>query len=963
MTTSLTSANSFISLLNESDPELLHYGLTSLNQNIELFWAEISDHVAKIDSLYFALGAGQLFDLREDSEYVKTIVNKAIEEYIALRNSEEIYKDEKTAVFNKRLTDLVEGVFQRSIKALEYNQAIGLAIDSRRLDILEKILSTDSTGELFIYVQKHCLEFVNQIDYRAQIFELLVKVLLDSKKIDYSTICHILAALDDPARAAEQLINLALSNEEGELVAMQVAFDSEETSAMDFLLSQKAVVDSKLQEKISENDAASAKILETLSKILDGSVRRKLQLEFYFTNNHSNMAILNKTNSSLDSRSSFCHSALSISNAYMHSGTTVDLFLRNNLDWLSRASNWSKFTATAALGVIHKGQTQLGMSLMEPYLPQDGVSSSVYSESGAFYALGLIYSRTGDPKIIDYLQQALTSYQGKDSDVLQHGACLGLGLTAMGFCRSDLYDSLRSVLYTDSAVAGEAAGVAMGLLMIGSGTDSVIDDMLTYARETTHEKIIRGLSIGMSLVVYGIRDDAELLIKELCDDEDPILRYAGVLAITSAYCASGTNSAIKRLLHMAVSDVNDDVRRASVIGLGFLLLRTPEQVPRMVELLSGSYNPHVRFGSAMALGIALAGSGSLGATEILEPMLKDSVDFVRQGAFIAMSMVLMQHNDSPSQNSSSTGNNINPIPSNNVAKFKSNMVSTISNKHEEFLSKVGAVMGQGIIDAGGRNATIKLISKSSGMLNVEAFVGMFLTTQFWSWLPLSHMLSLSFAPTGLIAITKDLKVPKLNVSCNGKPSLYSYPAEAKDAVIETYEHEAPVALSFSSKAKGKIGNTSNDSAKKIGQSSEDSQQESMDIDEIPESKNSSMELNESPASSKMQGSPASKQKKTKTANSDVFSVANFSRVLPWQEQYITWPLDSRFVPVLHTSASAGIEGIMKTTNSGFIVVVDKSPELEIEVVSSAIPSVEGAGESAENELEVPEPFQYPFGRD
>jgi len=39
----------------------------------------------------------------------------------------------------------------------------------------------------------------------------------------------------------------------------------------------------------------------------------------------------------------------------MHSGTTVDAFLRENLDWLGRATNWAKFSATAGLGVIHRG--------------------------------------------------------------------------------------------------------------------------------------------------------------------------------------------------------------------------------------------------------------------------------------------------------------------------------------------------------------------------------------------------------------------------------------------------------------------------------------------------------------------------------------------------------------------------------------------------------------------------------
>ena len=102
-----------------------------------------------------------------------------------------------------------------------------------------------------------------------------------------------------------------------------------------------------------------------------------------------------------------------------------------------------------------------------------------------------------------------------------------------------------------------------------------------------------------------------------------------------------------------MSDVSDDVRRAAVMSLGFLLFRcvlycvfklsqlkrtlcfsidrihslcntntkcagfniflicrrTPEQCPSVVSLLSESYNPHVRYGAAMALGIACSGTG------------------------------------------------------------------------------------------------------------------------------------------------------------------------------------------------------------------------------------------------------------------------------------------------------------------------------------------------------------------
>ena len=61
-----------------------------------------------------------------------------------------------------------------------------------------------------------------------------------------------------------------------------------------------------------------------------------------------------------------------------------------------------------------------------------------------------------------------------------------------------------------------------------------------------------------------------------------------------AYCGTGHNKAVKQLLHMAVSDVSDDVRRAAVTSLGFLLFRVPDQCPGIVSLLSESFNPHVR---------------------------------------------------------------------------------------------------------------------------------------------------------------------------------------------------------------------------------------------------------------------------------------------------------------------------------------------------------------------------------
>ena len=79
-------------------------------------------------------------------------------------------------------------------------------------------------------------------------------------------------------------------------------------------------------------------------------------------------------------------------------------------DWLSRATNWAKFSATAGLGVIHRGHLQQGRSLMAPYLPQSGAGGggSPYSEGGALYALGLIHANHGEG-IKQFLRDSLRS--------------------------------------------------------------------------------------------------------------------------------------------------------------------------------------------------------------------------------------------------------------------------------------------------------------------------------------------------------------------------------------------------------------------------------------------------------------------------------------------------------------------------------------------------------------------------
>merc|ERR550537_1723855 len=179
--------------------------------------------------------------------------------------------------------------------------------------------------------------------------------------------------------------------------------------------------------------------------------------------------------------------------------------------------------------------------------------------------------------------------------------------------------------------------------MLGSASPKAVEDMMGYAHDTQHEKIIRGLALGLGMIMYGREEEADTLVTTLLHDKDAILRYGAMYTIAFAYAGTGSNAALRRLLHVAVSDVSDDVRRAAVTGIGFVLAGTPAQTPKVVKLLAESYNPHVRYGATLAVGISCAGTGLKEALDLLEPMLTDPADYVRQGALLATSMVLMQN--------------------------------------------------------------------------------------------------------------------------------------------------------------------------------------------------------------------------------------------------------------------------------------------------------------------------------
>ncbi|KAG6003191.1 hypothetical protein E4U21_002268 [Claviceps maximensis] len=723
------------------------------------------------------------------------------------------------------LQRIIERLFSSCLKQGRYRQVVGIAVEARNLQVLRRVIEQASEDEktsksklqdglpgpaedLMEYILGICMDIVQERSFRTEILRLILDLLNDIPNPDYFAIARCVVYLDSDEEASRMLQTLIASGDRTSVAnAYQIAFDLYDNGTQEFLskvlASLPAPKEPKKNAESSEPAAESqpllenqeeappadvlseedAKVYRNIRSILHGSKTIRLNLEFLYRNNHTDLSILNKVRDSLEGRNSIFHTAVTFCNAFMNQGTTNDKFFRDNLEWLGKAVNWSKFTATAALGVIHRGNLSQSRKLLEPYLPRQGglSSGSIFSQGGALYAYGLIHANHG-ADALDYLKDQIGQ---AEEEVIQHGGALGLGIAGMATGDSEIFGKLRDILFQDSALNGEAVGLSMGLIMLGTGNVKALEDMINYAHETTHEKIVRGVALGMALIMFGRQEGADVLIDGLLNDPDPTLRYGGIMTVAMAYCGTGSNKAIRKLLHTAVSDVNDDVRRIAVMSLGFILFRKPGSVPRMVELLSESYNPHVRYGSAMALGISCAGTGLDEAIDLLEPMMKDPTDFVRQGALIALSMIMIQQNDV-----------MNP----KVPSTRKTLKKVVGDRHEDAMTKFGAALALGIIDAGGRNCTIGLQTQT-GNLNMAGIVGMAVFTQYWYWFPFTHFLSLSFTPTAIIGLDHDLEMLDIKFHCAARQSLFDYPPEQEVKVEEGPALIATAILSTTAQAK------------------------------------------------------------------------------------------------------------------------------------------------------------------
>lgn len=317
------------------------------------------------EALQLALKSGDKFNLMERSKYVDTLIAKCVDTYIVQKTRQ--YEENNSAngmqiEIDHKLEEIINKMFDRCFTDGTFTQAIGIAIESKRLDkVREAIEKSKNVEEMLSYTYTIAQNIVKNKNFRQDILQLLLRIYETrehSADFDPYKIAKCQFFLNVPEATAIFLTKL-LKSENEYLRAYQIAFDIIENENQIFL----NTVAQHLQAKAGDVPERLEKIL----KILSGTLSAQLNLKFLKKNSHTDNQIMENIKKSIGEKSSITHGAAIWTNGMMNAFTTNDTFLRDNLNWAARSTNWGRFSATASLGVIHMGNKAEAMSVLNPY--------------------------------------------------------------------------------------------------------------------------------------------------------------------------------------------------------------------------------------------------------------------------------------------------------------------------------------------------------------------------------------------------------------------------------------------------------------------------------------------------------------------------------------------------------------------------------------------------------------------
>lgn len=469
---------------------------------------------------------------------------------------------------------------------------------------------------------------------------------------------------------------------------------------------------------------------ENANFILSGDWRDEIISNFMFKNSKTSFKLIEGMSKARAPYIPFC-------NSIMNAGTTNDTLYRNNKGLLS-GHEWTRFLDFASLGMIHQGNLN-AFEILKEILPSLESNSG---EPAALMALGIMNARKADKETTDYLLNWLDS---KESEMV-FGACLGLGLNLMESEDCTAYQKLEALLSVDNTVIQESAIYAIGMIYAGSEKESLLKFLSVLCEKSDFMRVKRACGLAAALVsAMGMKVPSHFSLT--CEDPhlrgDTHFRSASLLSLGSSYVATSDLSIISQVLPLT-NDHDDDVKRAAVISIALVGYEDYDITSSCLFPLAHSYNMHVRSAVALVLGLFNSGVGDADVCNLLEALLYDSEELVKQSAAIGLGFALAQ---------------MNPTLISNYKRIMDRINYMVALKSESACVRIGASLGRSLAEVGGRSAVFSLRNLSK-QIEVKRVVGALLFLESWYWYPLMTSISLCILPTPIFFFDENLDETK-----------------------------------------------------------------------------------------------------------------------------------------------------------------------------------------------------------
>lgn len=141
---------------------------------------------------------------------IYVVPGKCIDDYIHRRVAE--YEGRATAPIPSDLVEVVERMFKRCLDDKQYEQAVGVALESRRIDVVRAVVEkAENRGAVLSYCFRAARDVVQHRAFRQEVFRQLVELYKQAEHPDHLQIVQCLIFTDDSAAVTELLLSLVKS--------------------------------------------------------------------------------------------------------------------------------------------------------------------------------------------------------------------------------------------------------------------------------------------------------------------------------------------------------------------------------------------------------------------------------------------------------------------------------------------------------------------------------------------------------------------------------------------------------------------------------------------------------------------------------------------------------------------------------------------------------------------------------